>query len=311
MGEGGRVSFGDAAHVGNLNVLVGELGTTDCDKLWLHGKRGTYLTTNANASDTIAFFDVEKGRYCQFNCDVKTTGVFVRSDSKFKNDIKPLTNADKLWELNAVSYKLKPEANASQIATRNANAMKTTKEERDKAFFEEFYRQEQNQRTRYGFVAQEVNEIYPELVQTDSLGYMYVDYMGMIPLLVNAVKELKTKTDSLETVIARMQTSVQPKSFTSNATVSAVESLDCELFQNAPNPFNETTYIKCSIPQNIEKAELIVFNMQGSTIAQRTINERGIVSAQINASELESGMYIYSLICDGKEIGSKRMILTK
>lgn len=314
MGEGGRLSFGDAASAGNLNVLIGELGTADCDKLWLHGKRGTYITSTATASDTIAFFDVEKGRYFQFNCDVKTTGVFVRSDSKFKNDIKPLTNTDKLWELNAVSYKLKPDKSGSPISSvsRNANAITSSKDEKDRAFFEEYYRQNQNQRTRYGFVAQEVNEIYPELVQTDSLGYMYVDYMGMIPLLVNAVKELKAKTDSLENVITNTRNLVHAKSLTSNnADINALDALGCELFQNLPNPFNETTFIKCNIPQNIQKAELIVFNMQGTTIAQRAINERGVVSVQINGNELESGMYIYSLICDGNEIDSKRMILTK
>lgn len=81
MGEGARITFGDAALADNLNVLIGELGTTDCDKLWLHGKRGTYITATSNAEDTIAFFDAEKGRYFQFNCDVKTTGIFVRSDA--------------------------------------------------------------------------------------------------------------------------------------------------------------------------------------------------------------------------------------
>lgn len=40
------------------------------------------------------------------------------------------------------------------------------------------------------------------------------------------------------------------------------------------------------------------------------INERGAVNAEIEASSLAPGMYVYSLIADGIEIDSKRMIIT-
>ena len=51
----------------------------------------------------------------------------------------------------------------------------------------------ENARTHFGFLAQEVKEVYPELVRTDSAGYMYVDYIGMIPLIVNALNEIQAK----------------------------------------------------------------------------------------------------------------------
>ena len=311
MGEGGRIPFGDAALVDNLNVLIGELGTTDCDKLWLHGKRGTYFTTTSNAGDTIAFFDAEKGRYFQFNCDVKTTGVFVKSDAKFKENIQPLTCADKLSELTAVSYKLKPETAPSQlnsIATQNSIS---EKDARDNAFFAQYYQNMQNQPTRFGFIAQEVKEIFPELVRTDSIGDMYVDYIGMIPLLVSAVKELKAKSDSLEAIIAEGEYSQLPQRVsTQNSSVSEIDSMECELFQNAPNPFNAETVIRCNVPESIGSAELYVFDLQGALKLKKAIEQRGKTSVAIRANELPTGMYIYSLIADGQERGSKRMILT-
>lgn len=49
-----------------------------------------------------------------------------------------------------------------------------------------------------GLMAQEVQRIFPELVQTDNEGYLSVNYVGLIPHLVEAVKELQTQNKALE-----------------------------------------------------------------------------------------------------------------
>jgi hypothetical protein len=82
------------------------------------------------------------------------------------------------------------------------------------------------------------------------------------------------------------------------------------LYQNAPNPFTERTEIKFELPVNSKNVFIYVFNMQGSLVKQISISnmQRSII---INGSELTAGMYLYSLIVDGKEVDTKRMILTK
>jgi hypothetical protein len=49
-----------------------------------------------------------------------------------------------------------------------------------------------------GVIAQEVLEILPEAVTTRDNGYLAVDYQKIVPLLVEAVKELSSKVDNLE-----------------------------------------------------------------------------------------------------------------
>jgi len=49
-----------------------------------------------------------------------------------------------------------------------------------------------------GFIAQELEKVYPELVVTDNKGYKSVDYAKITPVLVEAIKELKAKNDKLE-----------------------------------------------------------------------------------------------------------------
>lgn len=52
--------------------------------------------------------------------------------------------------------------------------------------------------THYGFVAQELQEIAPELVSEDGAGYLYINYMELIPLLVQKVQELSAEVEELK-----------------------------------------------------------------------------------------------------------------
>ena len=49
-----------------------------------------------------------------------------------------------------------------------------------------------------GVIAQEVQEVLPEAVTVRGDGYLAVDYHKIIPLLVEAVKELTEKVATLE-----------------------------------------------------------------------------------------------------------------
>jgi hypothetical protein len=76
-------------------------------------------------------------------------------------------------------------------------------------------------------------------------------------------------------------------------------------------PFNETTTVSCYIPESIQKAELCVYDMQGSLIKCLLVSERGMTTIQIQAGQLAAGVYTYLLIGDGKTSDAKQMILTK
>lgn len=51
-----------------------------------------------------------------------------------------------------------------------------------------------------GFVAQDLEKILPEVVNTDAAGYKSVDYTKVVPLLVEAIKELNEKVRLLENI---------------------------------------------------------------------------------------------------------------
>ncbi|NLJ81890.1 MAG: family 16 glycosylhydrolase [Bacteroidales bacterium] len=84
------------------------------------------------------------------------------------------------------------------------------------------------------------------------------------------------------------------------------------VYQNYPNPFDNTTTIECYVPHTTQQATLQVYNMCGSLIKNIVVSERGTVSIEVNAEEFPlTGMYTYLLIGDGQTINTKQMILTK
>ena len=50
-------------------------------------------------------------------------------------------------------------------------------------------------RMEYGFIAHELQMVYPELVKgiKDGIDYQSINYSGLIPLLVKELQEIKTK----------------------------------------------------------------------------------------------------------------------
>jgi hypothetical protein len=83
------------------------------------------------------------------------------------------------------------------------------------------------------------------------------------------------------------------------------------LEQNYPNPFNPSTTIEFTLPQK-EFVSLIIYDVLGNEVATLVNEEKasGSYEVSFNASELVSGIYIYSLRA-GNFTQTKKMILLK
>jgi hypothetical protein len=84
-----------------------------------------------------------------------------------------------------------------------------------------------------------------------------------------------------------------------------------ELSQNFPNPFNPTTTISFTLPES-GNINLTVYNIIGEQVEQlfNGYKEAGIHTINFNASELNSGIYIYKIEANGLT-KSRKMMLVK
>ena len=122
---------------------------------------GTFL---ANSTSTFK-------QNVQMDRDLTVTGTVTygklsqsKSDRRLKKDIQPLeTPLDKVSKLEGKKFKWKDD-NAQD----------------------------------FGVIAQEVEKVLPELTSEDKEGYKSVNYQGMIPYLIESIKELKNEIETLK-----------------------------------------------------------------------------------------------------------------
>jgi len=83
------------------------------------------------------------------------------------------------------------------------------------------------------------------------------------------------------------------------------------LGQNYPNPFNPSTVINFSIPES-GLVTLKVFNMLGQEVAElvNDVKSAGSYSASFDATELTTGIYVYTIHVDNF-VATKKMMLIK
>ena len=306
----------------------------------MQGKNGIYLTRSGNAGDIIGYYNLADGNKFTFNCDVYSSGIKLTSDERFKTNINNIDNAlGKLKKLNGVNYNYNfPQgfaqnkfigdnvtSNQSSVGQDTPSANYSEKELREKEYYEQLKikEEQQSKKKRLGFLAQDLQKVFPELVDQDSSGYFYVDYVGLIPVIIEALKEQQSIIDAQSLKIKELEVKIEDSSTkeTKNSNLkSGSISTDTEildettnafLFQNTPNPFKYDTEIKYYIPESSSNAVLYVFSLQGNLLLTKNLLGTGNGSVTINGSELNPGMYVYSLLVNGQIVATKRMILTE
>lgn len=230
-------------------------------------------------------FHVIRGN-SNFDGDIFVNGVWKLSDIRLKRKIIPIINPiEVISRLNGKTYEY-----VGDIKEYN---------------FEEG--------RKAGLIAQEVQEILPFAVKTREDGYLAVDYSTIIPYLIEAIKEQNRKVELLET---QLRYCCLSEAFKSNFITKDDNSLnssmkDIFLFQNSPNPFTTNTIIKFQVPERIRTASIGIYNLNGEFIKSYDINSRGIGEIIILSKELFAGIFLYTLIADGKLIDTKKMLLTE
>lgn len=73
---------------------------------------------------------------------------------------------------------------------------------------EEFPEKGFGQKPSYGFIAQEVEKIFPELVQTDEKGFKAVNYGKLNIMSIQAIKELKQENEELRALLLKESHSI-------------------------------------------------------------------------------------------------------
>jgi hypothetical protein len=67
------------------------------------------------------------------------------------------------------------------------------------------FKDDDKNKKHYGFIAQELETVYPELVTNTELGFKSVNYIEMIPILLSQMKNMQMEIDKLKDEIQKMK----------------------------------------------------------------------------------------------------------
>lgn len=322
MHAGAKMPFGDFGRYQNqsLNVFLGEYGTTDSDQLWLHGKLGVFLTATGYANKVIAYYNPSVNSNFVFNTNLVANGVNITSDARLKDNIQSIEDPlGILSQIDGVSYTYRlseiqearePEEavfsgtfNAGKFVSNGSpltdNATMTAKDIEYQRIQQEIDQREAEEanRRRLGFLAQDIQKILPDLVQTNEKGIMSIDYTGFIPLIVESLKQMQQTIQDQQKEIEILQSLLpaETKSMfrsTSNEEVNVVEG--AKLYNGAGASVSYT------LPSTYNTADLKIFDISGKLLKKIVLTGNNSF-VEIDPLEIGLGTFVYTLFVDNKK----------
>ena len=233
----------------------------------------------AGTGNQVVFFNTATST---FN-SIQVANVYNYSDERAKKNIQGLNNGlSKITLLNPVSYDWKEE----KVMADSLNGIAPS------GPIENGVRQ-------YGFLAQDVEKVMPDVVATDENGFKMVNYIAIIPVLVKAVQELQSTVSKQSDLIKEL---IGKQSSGTGKIETANKILSC-----SANDSGERLSIATQLDDGVTNARLVISSISGEP--ERTIP----VSAQSpnvdeNISSLQKGIHIVGLYVDNGLSDSKNWV---
>jgi len=230
--------------------------------------------------------------------------LWLTSDQRFKKDIHPYNGAMGIInKLNPVEYFY----NTDQYPSRKFS-----------------------DRQQIGFIAQELEQVLPDMVKTNADGYKAVNYYPLFGVLTQGLKEqytdlsntkkemdvLKAENQQLSSELAELKQRLDAMengkiTGTGTASDNTQGQPTAKLEQNEPNPFTESTTLRYFVPQGTQGAKIIIRSENTTEVTTFDIQYTGHGSLVVSGNTLKPGIYTSELYINGKLVDMKKMLMVK
>ena len=239
----------------------------------------------AGTGDKIVFYNSSTSRYN----NIEVGSVLNYSDAKAKENVQNLTSGlNTILSLRPVSYQWKEEGAVPSVMSDVALGDSTNVS----------YGSDYNSHSQIGFIAQEVEEVLPEAVETNDSGDKLVNYIAMIPLLVQSVQELQATVEAQAQVIERLS---------NGQSASMLQDSYNKIISCSPNPASSHVSVSLQLDCDVKSAKLMVSSVTGNREMLTDVNPSEN-SVTLDLSSIDKGIHIVSLYTDGLLIDSCRLI---
>jgi hypothetical protein len=198
---------------------------------------------------------------------------------------------------------------------------------------------------QYGFIAQELAGVVPELVSdnvhpgsanpydrdAEPINYRGINYIGLIPILTAGVQEMQDEVDAqeqqiedLEILVGDLQeqialqqeqielllASMQQGQSSTGSNRPALDKSAYKLYPNVPNPFERSTAIYFELPEQVNPNQtyLALYDMKGNLLKRFEIEQGGRGQWNLDMQELPASTYLYTLFVEGQAVASRELL---
>ena len=289
VGVGG---FSEAGASEAINIGVSGVATQAKRNIGVYGA----VYTRANGYDLTGsqaeYPDQVSNWAGYFNGDVGVIGkLYQSSDENLKEKIAPLENStDLLKKLKPKSYLFKKAEKPSALTL--STDVKS-----------------------YGFLAQEMEKVMPELVkQARQFGFYdstikatregtdlkMINYIELIPILVGAAQEQEKE-------IARLRNLIEVKTQVEQVVSSASQKREkLSSFVVSPNPFKSVLQVSYQLGGNLGNTKIVISDLAGKVVTLKQITASSS-TLDFDMGLSPAGIYIVSLWQDGQELMTSKV----
>ena len=240
------------------------------------------------------------------------------SDRRLKSNIDSLTyGMEEIMQLNPVSYKLKDREKGDthlgliaqqlekviQEPVETGEGEKQLKGVRYPSLIPVLINGMQEQQKQVQKQQDEIKELKANLEQEKAENEALEEKVNQLSERVNQLAEQVNGVS--ESFKKADDESLNQKT----ATLSNEDADQAMLLQNRPNPYSNETVIPYYLPENAQNANMLITNTQGQMLKRIPLEGTGKGELTLKTADLNQGQYQYTLIIDGQQIQTRKMIV--
>ena len=237
------------------------------------------------------------------------------SDSRRKTNVEDLVSAvDKVVKLRPVTYNFKPE-DLSKYYALVPDTVKIRNENHLRRYFG-LGKKIDEKKKHIGFIAQELKEVFPDLVYEDKEGMLSVDYVSLIPVLVGALQEQNETIQQLNEAFQQLSKRLEMLE-NANGNVDIENNANSRenifSFSLFPNPANSgfvtvnyTMFVDASICIELYSATM---GQKMKVLQPKQNRKAGSYSVQTSIADMNTGAYIIRVTSEN-QIESKQLVIS-
>ena len=169
----------------------------------------------------------------------------------------------------------------------------------------EYNMKSDSEQKRIGLLADELKEVFPQVVITSQDGTVGINYIDLVPVLFCCIQELKNQLDIRTERIADIMLS----RYAGTSAAREIRAAIGNTLLSVTPTLAESTEVRFLLTEDVVNAHITITNMGGRVVTKVPVSSSD-TTVTINTGTLDEGIYLCTLFANGQNVGTKRLVKT-